>query len=94
MNGKEENIKTMSSVHSEILDELYFIATYEDILKELNLSDSTLRVELWQMIENGLVKVMSNYDEEIELNKEGFEQNLKKYHYIASKKGLMWHNSL
>lgn len=84
----------MNEIFYDILDELYFIRTFEELLEKLNLESNVLQGYLWKMLEEGLIKTMVNFDEEIEQNKENFEQNFKKYHYIASKKGLMWHNSL
>lgn len=84
----------MKEIFYDILDELYFIRTFEELLEKLNLESNVLQGYLWTMLEEGLIKTMVNFDEEIEQNKEIFALNFKKYHYIASKKGLMWHNSL
>lgn len=84
----------MEDIFYDILEELYFIQTFDELTRKLNLESNVLQRYLWKMYELGLVKTMVNFDEEIEQNEEEFERNFKKYHYIASKKGLMWHNSL
>ncbi len=84
----------MEDIFYDILEELYFIQTFDGIAEKLNLESNVLQRYLWKMYDSGLVKTMVNFDEEVEQNEEEFEQNFKKYHYIASKKGLMWHNSL
>ncbi len=100
MNGKKEfinrelNKEQMEELMYQILEELYFIKTINQLEKKLEIDSSVLSLTLWKMIEKGLVKIMMKYDDEIELNKEEFELNSKNYHYIASKKGLIWHNSL
>lgn len=84
----------MEDIFYDILEELYFIQTFDGIAEKLNLESNVLQRYLWKMYDLGLVKTMVNFDEEVEQNEEEFKQNFKKYHYIASKKGLMWHNSL
>jgi hypothetical protein len=84
----------MEDIFYDILEELYFIQTFDGIVEKLNLESNVLQRYLWKMYDLGLIKTMVNFDEEIEQNEEEFERNFKKYHYIASKKGLMWHNSL
>ena len=84
----------MDDIFYEILEELYFIETFEGLKAKLSYETNVLQGYLWIMLEKDLIKIMVNFDEEIEQNKEEFEQNFQKYHYIASKKGLMWHNSL
>jgi hypothetical protein len=79
--------------YAEVLDELYFICSFDQLKNALSHINDLKKV-VWCMVELGLVKIMVNFDEEIELNKEDYEVNLGKYHYIASKKGLIWHNSL
>jgi transcription initiation factor IIE alpha subunit len=84
----------MEDIFYDILEELYFIQTFDGIVEKLNLESNVLQRYLWKMYDLGLIKTMVNFDEEIEQNEEEFERNFKKYHYIAAKKGLMWHNSL
>ena len=90
MIGKEENTDNYYS----IIDELYFIETFDKLKTETNIEENILKQCLWELISNDYVKIMHNYDEEISVAIEEFEEKFKIFHYIASKKGLKWHNSL
>lgn len=94
MSGKAGNIKPqMDELHYDIIDELYFITTFDQLLSSIGLEEQVVKEKIWELIEIQHVKAMVNYDNELELNKETFENNFRIYHYIATKKGLMWHNT-
>ncbi len=87
MNGKEE-------VYEIILDNTYFITDFEKLRKDTEIDSQLLFQYLWEMINLDFLKVMINFDEEIIVNSIEFEKKYQKYHYIATKKGLKWHNSI
>lgn len=83
----------MTDLVFNILDELYFICSFDDIIRQTQIENNVLKHELWLMIENGLVRTLEN-EEEINISLADFTSNFKKYHYIATKKGLMAHNTI
>lgn len=77
-----------------ILDELYFVISFDELEKSVNLEDILLKNTLKDLIEKGWVKIYSkDKTEEIEYVTEEFDSNFHTYSYLATKKGLLVHNS-
>lgn len=83
----------MTDQEFDVLDELYFLTSFQDIVESCDISSEKLPPILWQMISRGWVNCFKNYDQEFEPGKEEFTRNFADYHYLASKKGLMMHNA-
>ena len=83
----------MTDLVYELLDELYFINNFEKLNEVIKLEESLLKKELWHLIE---LEWIICFDQDVEMNISllDFDSNFKKYHYIASKKGLLAHNTL
>ncbi len=77
----------------EILDELYFVTGYEELEDKLPDLKSNLRIYLEDLWHQGWVKIIDRQTEEeiFDLNK--FDLTYKEYNYLATKAGLMAHNS-
>lgn len=93
MEGQNLEMKAMTNLEYEILDELYFVQTFDSLKLILQFEETILKQTLWQLIDSNLVKCMLDFDIEVTITSDDFEVNFKKYHYIASKKGLFLHNS-
>jgi hypothetical protein len=76
-----------------IIDELYFICNFNELLFNTSIEIQELKSTLWQLLEQDLIKCLVE-EEEQNISLVDFELNFKKYHYIASKKGLLAHNTL
>ena len=89
MEGKEIQ---MNEDEFEVLDELYFVTSHIDLEKILNWPDEKLTVTLESLLTKKWIRVLSDPEKEIigtiELRRQG-----KTYFYLASKKGLMAHNT-
>jgi hypothetical protein len=83
----------MSDTEFDLLDELYFVQTYDFIKESLKWEDDLLLETLNSLYQSGMIKCLSAPDTErfdqVDLFKEG-----KNLFYLATKKGLMAHNSL
>lgn len=83
----------MTDREYEILDALYFTVSFDYLEKELNTASLQLRDELIGLMKKGWVKCLEKKSEkeieEIDLIKNHY----KEYNYLASKQGLMAHNS-
>ncbi|MFN3315695.1 MAG: transporter [Raineya sp.] len=77
----------------DILDEIYFVETFENIRQKLNINSQTLKETLKSMIEKGWVKCFANQYTEVIFDTRSFEENYQVYHYLATKEGLLAHNS-
>jgi hypothetical protein len=83
----------MTDDEFNILDELYFVTSYQDLKEGSELDNETLQKNLISMVEEGWVRVYKNVDEASELSEINMSDHFKSYFYLASKKGLFEHNS-
>lgn len=83
----------MTDREYEIIDALYFTVSFEYLEKELETEAVQLRDELIALIEKGWVKAMTKVSEQEMDDKQELINNYRKYNYLASKKGLLAHNS-
>ncbi len=83
----------MTDREYEILDALYFTVSFEWLKNELEAEEVELRDELLLLKEKGWVKCLEKVSEkEIEEN-EMVKKYYKEYNFLASKNGLIVHNS-
>lgn len=83
----------MTDLVFAILDELYFISTFQELCEKTSIDESLLKLELWNLIEKEWIKCLEN-EQEMTVSLAEYDSNFKNYHYIASKKGLFAHNTL
>ena len=84
----------MTDQEFDILDELYFVQTFDALLQSTHLSEPELKQWLNQLINKGLVKCLNSLTEEVLTQTPDFEDRYKKYFYLATKAGLLAHNSV
>ncbi len=82
----------MSEAEFEIMDQLYFVTSFEDVISLSEINEATVAVVLWKFIDKGWVKCFDGPENEITIAEDDFKTNYAKYHYLASKKGLLAHN--
>ncbi|MFL5729373.1 MAG: transporter [Cytophagaceae bacterium] len=84
----------MTDLEFEIMDELYFIMPFEGLMKHLSMPETDLLHALQNLIEKGWVKCLEKEtDRELEVPPD-FKAEYKKYNYLATKAGLLAHNSI
>ena len=82
----------MTEDEFELVDELYFVQSYEDIKKELRWEDAKLLGILQSLVEKEWVKCLLSPEEEV-FEDYDIGNNGKNYFYLATKEGLMMHNA-
>ena len=82
----------MTDQQFTLLDELYFIQNVESLTKDLGWAKEEVIAVLLELFENDWLKVV-DLDEEVEISKAELAEQITKYSFIASKKGLFAHNS-
>ncbi|MDX1903542.1 MAG: hypothetical protein SFU27_05235, partial [Thermonemataceae bacterium] len=92
--GNKETTMKMTDLEFDILDLIYFVESFEKIQNELTLEEDTLKAALKAMIEKGWVKCFENHFSDVTFNSSNFEHQYKNYHYLATKEGLIAHNTL
>ncbi len=83
----------MTQDEFDVLDELYFLQTFEALEGSVAFSGIALATILRKMIQKGWVRIYLSPDDEILFNPETFGRDYMKYYYLASKAGLLAHNS-
>jgi hypothetical protein len=84
---------SMTDSEFDIMDELYFISSFEELNKNILMEESELVNALHSLIKKGWVKCLEKEtDQEFEIA-DNFKAEFKKYNYLATKAGLLAHNS-
>lgn len=82
----------MTDLEFDIMDELYFVISFEELQSTLDLQEDILRDQLEGLIRKGWVKCLKKGSDEEFDQVENFYFNYKKYNFLATKAGLLMHN--
>jgi hypothetical protein len=78
----------------DVLDELYFVISFQDLMRNLSWAEQDLLSVLQALFAKELVKCIDpQSEEEMELSSAALQKQYKKILFLATKKGLMEHNS-
>ena len=84
----------MTEAAFEILDQLYFVASYEEIANSVQVPDNELCGNLKQLLSMGYIHCyFPDRDTEIPYDEAEFGKHCREYFYLATKAGLIYHNS-
>jgi hypothetical protein len=85
----------MTENEFDILDELYFVASYPDLRSTLSLSDDELCEGLQSLLSKGYIRIMyPDQDTEHAYDPDTFGKLCQDYFFLATKAGLVVHNSI
>ncbi len=82
----------MSEAEFDLMDELYFVQSFAYLKEAMGWDDEQLLAILQQLYGKGYIKCMIEPDSEM-FEKADILQDGKEYFYLATKKGLMYHNT-
>jgi hypothetical protein len=82
----------MSDEEFDLIDELYFVQSYDYLKKELDWEDEKLLFILQKLVDKEWINCFSSPDEEVFDDLDILNKG-KTYFYLASKKGLLEHNA-
>jgi hypothetical protein len=83
----------MTDLEFDIMDELYFTIDFQELKKNLSMDEAKLKNALYALIQKGWVKCLEQEtDREMEVHT-NFQSEYQKYNYLATKAGLLAHNS-
>jgi hypothetical protein len=82
----------MTELEYDILDELYFITSFNELVDRVDLDQESLKRILKSMFIKGWIRCYSSPFEEIFPGDVDLENEYVKYLYTASKAGLRAHN--
>ncbi|QHL86648.1 hypothetical protein GU926_04010 [Nibribacter ruber] len=84
----------MTDSEFDLLDELYFVTPYNELRQQINLPEQEFEQTLLQLIGNGYVKVLfPDQDTEVPFEAEHFAAYREQYYLLATKAGLLAHNT-
>ena len=83
----------MSDLEYDILDELYFLIHFDQLIANFGLSDDEIKPVLVKLFRKGWIRCYTEPDVELDRNEVDLEINFRKYFYLASKEGLKAHTS-
>ena len=84
----------MTETEADILDELYFVTAFKALSQTLGLEPEMLCNHLQALVKQGYVKCLfPDPDSEVEFDPEHFAANCQAYYFLATKAGLLAHNS-
>ena len=76
-----------------VLDELYFVIPYEELQESVDLNPRQIKSALISLWEKGWIRCYDGLDNELDKVTSDLRNQFDKYHYLASKEGLMAHNT-
>lgn len=82
----------MSDEEFDVMDELYFVQSFNYLIQELEMSAEELKEVLKTLLSKGWVKCFYNMNDEVFEDKLDFDNEFKDYYYLATKPGLLAHN--
>ncbi|HET8860436.1 hypothetical protein [Marivirga sp.] len=82
----------MNEQEIDLLDELYFVQSYDEVKSALGWQDSNLQKYLFSLYKKEYIKLLINHDEEYAGVKNIKQIPWNSLYFLATKKGLMEHN--
>lgn len=83
----------MTDDEFEVLDELYFVQSFGDLVDLTGKESQPLTDILAKLYEKGWVRVLEGVDNEVPKDALDLSNRSEQYHYLATKEGLMAHNT-
>lgn len=87
--------KELNDIEWQILDSLYFVEPFDKIVEEVNAPETIIADNLKQLIHKRYVVALVWSEEKKDYIKTYMynTDNMREYHYLATKEGLLAHNS-
>jgi hypothetical protein len=84
----------MTDLEFDILDELYFLTPYQELVKNVGLPENEVKSGLQILIKKGWVKVFASISTQLSEEQIDFDNFFSSYYYLATKEGLLAHNRI
>jgi len=82
----------MTDKEFDVLDELYFVTSFTDLLGSTGMQEQELQKCLVGLFEKEWIKCFKTVSEEESRQQTDLQHKYRDYYYLASKKGLLAHN--
>lgn len=90
--GKTVITLALTDLEFDVLDELYFVTSFQQLQEALGIKENKLKLVLQTLLNKEWVKCYLDHSEELLANEVDLENNYKTYSYLATKAGLLAHN--
>jgi hypothetical protein len=94
MSGKDENFNEMSEIEFLVLDELYLLISFEELLYSVDRTENELVETLNKLYMKKWIMCYDSLGEQLDDEKIDLNLTYGNYHYLATKAGLKAHNSM
>ena len=94
MNGKGENFDEMSEMEDLVLDELYLLISFDELLSLFDRTEKELVETLNNLFVKKWLKCYDSHGDQLDDEKIDLNLSYGNYHYLATKAGLKAHNSM
>lgn len=92
MSGKEEFfVDNMTSDEFDLLDELYFVTSFNELKRTLDWTEERLYKSLYSLLAKDWLKCMNVKSQELSTREIDLKNAFREYHYLATKQGLLAH---
>ena len=83
----------MSDQEFDVLDELYFVQSFDEVRELTGMDNESLKEVLQELLSKGWIRCMESRDGVVDGRRTDFQKNYRQYFYLATKPGLLAHNS-
>ena len=89
-----ETLPSVTDAEFDILDELYFVTSFADLAQKAGLAPAALERHLRSLLEQGLIRsYWPDPDTELAFEESSFGAIVRDSFFLASKEGLLQHNT-
>ncbi|MEL6538438.1 MAG: hypothetical protein AAFQ98_23655 [Bacteroidota bacterium] len=82
----------MTDAEFDVLNVLYFVTPFQEVVAESGLSIESVRDTLGGLLNRGWVRCYEGPGKELMPDEVDFPEDFGRYHYLATKAGLLAHN--
>ncbi len=83
----------MTDNEFDVMDELYFVQSFSMLQQQVSLSEAELKDVLYGLLQKKWIKCLASPDHELTGSELDFENRYNTYYYLATKTGLLAHNT-
>jgi DNA-binding MarR family transcriptional regulator len=83
----------MTDAEFDVIDELYFVTSFASLAGQVELPRQELKQTLQSLLAKGWIKCYTSASEELVVGEPDFENQYTQYYFLATKAGLLAHNS-
>lgn len=83
----------MTDDEFDVLDELYFVQSFDQLVSLTAKAEPDLISILKVLFKKGWIKVLAGVDDEVPPGQIDWVHAVQTYHFLATKSGLLAHNS-